>query len=102
MHVGEPEWSTLKLVGKFGVIEPKQVQKRGMEVVHMHFVSRHVEPEFVGLPEHHTWLDAAACKPHRESVWVMIASVAATLNHGSPAKFATPDDKSVFQQSSLL
>ena len=84
------------------MIEAELMENRGVEVVHMDRVARHVEAEVVGRAVDVAGLHAAAGEPHREASVVMVAAVVAALHHRRAAKFSAPDHERVFQQSTLL
>ena len=60
MSVGLLVSATLKPVGETCVIHAEQVEQRGVEVVHMDRIARHVETEFVRFSVHEAALDSAA------------------------------------------
>ena len=43
VHVGQPELAALELVRQPGMVEAQEVEHRGLEVVHVHLVFRHVD-----------------------------------------------------------
>ena len=51
MHVGQPEIAALELVGQPGVVDPQQVQDRGVQVVDLDRVVDDVVGEVVGLAD---------------------------------------------------
>ena len=64
--------------------------------------------EIVGLSDHLSALDSSAREPDGKGIRVMIAALLARRKtapdfvHGRTAKFPTPDDEGVLQQSSLF
>ena len=61
--VGEPEVAALVAVGELQVIEPKEVQQRGVEVVHMDGVFGNSPADFVGLAVDLATFDSATSHP---------------------------------------
>ena len=49
VDIGEAEVAALKTIRQPGVVEPEQVQQRGVQIVDVDPVLNGVEPEFVGL-----------------------------------------------------
>src|SRR5688572_9265215 len=74
----------------------------GVEIVDMDLVLRGIKAEFVGFAHCHAGLNAATCEPHRETIWMMIAAIAAALDHGGAAEFAAPNDQRFIEQATLL
>ena len=64
MHIGETEIAALKAVDELLVIETKQVQDSGLEIVDMDFVAGNRKTEFVGLAIIEAPLDSATCQKH--------------------------------------
>src|SRR5262245_19853085 len=83
------------------LIESKKLQDRRVEIPHVIARALRTKPEFVGLTDRNTRLNAAARKPHREAVRVVVASIA-SLRHRQPAKFGAPDDESRIEKTPLL
>ena len=76
-----------------------------MQVVDMDDILDRVVAEVVGFAISETGPDPAAGEPHRKSLHVVIAAdlVSFTfLGHRRAAEFATPNDKRLFEHSSLL
>ncbi len=106
MDVGEPEVAALELIGQPGVIDAEAVEQGGLDVVDMNGVFDDVVAVVVGFTNDCTGLYAAPGHPHREAAGMMIATVIGiskpTLAVYGAAKFATPDDKRVFEQAALF
>src|SRR5258708_2606304 len=107
LDVGEPKIAALKFVSQLCMIEAKQFQNRGMQIVDMHPVFDNVKSNIVGASESDSRFDSAAGHPDGKSLGMMIASEFATgfligFDHGGAAEFAAPDDERVFEQSALL
>ena len=59
--------------------------------------------KLVGLTKAHSGLKATACKPHCESVYMMIASGRfSDLAHGCPAKLTAPHYDRILEQAAAL
>ena len=74
--VGQPVVAAVVEIGETLVVEADQVQDRGVQVVDVGLVRRWRSAEFVGRADGHAALDAAAGHPHRETVGVVVATVA--------------------------
>src|SRR5438093_1004454 len=74
VNIGETEVAALEAEGQPGVLEAQQMQEGGVDVVDMTTVLYGIEAEFVGLAHGAAGLHAAAGKPHRERVDMMVAS----------------------------
>ena len=59
-HVSQAEISPLITVGKSLVIDAKQMQQRGVEIVHVDLVLDGVVAHLIGLAEGHSWAHTAA------------------------------------------
>ena len=64
VHVGEPEVAAAVAERQFLVVDPHQVQDRGVQVVHVHAVLDGIHPEFVGRSVNVSALHSAAGEPH--------------------------------------
>ena len=67
--------SALKLERELRVIDTKQMQDRGVQVMNMHRIARDVVTEVVGLTDAYTGLDSCTCQPNREATRMMVATV---------------------------
>src|SRR5262249_8632197 len=83
------------------VVEPEQVQDRGMDVVDVRDPLRGPQADRVGRPECLTTLHATAGQPHTEPVRVVVAAGGA-LGHRRSAELAAPDYQRVLQQPAAL
>ena len=59
-HVGQPHISSTKGVSQTLVVEPQQVEHRGMQIVHVNFVLHREVAVLVGRAVNHAALYAAA------------------------------------------
>ena len=104
---GEAEVEAEVTEGEAFVVDAKELENGGLEVVDVDRVFGDVEAEVVGLAEGDAGLDAAAGHPHGEGLGVVVATVAAFeggtgFYHGSASKFSAPDDQSVFEHAAFL
>ena len=67
----------------------------------MNFVFLGVEPVLIGRAVGESGLHATARHPHRESVRIVIATVA-VLGHRGSSKLATPDDQRFLEHSTVF
>src|SRR5262245_55540155 len=98
VHIGQSKIPALKMKDELFVIETKQMQHGGMNVMHVCGIFGAVETEFFRLAQDESSLHAAARHPHCECVDVMVTpSGIAVLPHRRPAKFPAPNDQSILQ-----
>ena len=83
------------------VIDPKAMQKGGVQIVHVHSVSNHVVAVVVGLTESGSAIDSAARQPDSETSRVMVSTVILgsqfSLAVNRAAEFSAPNNQRVFQ-----
>src|SRR5262245_25568670 len=80
-------------VGQSLGVDAEHVQYGGVQIAHVEWLLDRRRAELVGRPDAYPALDAAAGKPHREAVGVVIAPGSfGVLGCGLPAKLAAPDD----------
>lgn len=104
--VGQPDIEASESIRQLAMVEPKQVQEGGVEVVYMHRIFDGLPPEFVcgtdGLAAFH----AATGQPYAKCQPVMIASGFGTrfsvLSDRCPAEFRAPDDERRIKQAPLF
>ena len=105
VDVGQAEGSTLMPKSQTFVIDPHQVQDRGVQVVNVQFAFGHVKRKIVRLAID-AGLGSAARHPHAEATRVMVSTGFAgtdlALDHGTAAKLAAPDHQRVIQHAALL
>ena len=93
------------MVDKSVVIEAKEVQDSGLEVVGGHDILDRAVTDFVGGSVGHAALDSAAGEPDREALAVVVATgggIGITLADRQPADLAAPVDERRVQQPALL
>ena len=64
VDICETEISTLETIDEFLVVNPEEVEHRGMEVVDMDDIFNGVVSQFVGVPVADAAFDSATCHPH--------------------------------------
>lgn len=90
-------------VGESLVVDAKQVQQSGVEVVRVNSSVDWKNSMLVGRAVHHPSFDASTCHPRREAEVMVLSS--GVIGHGverSPAKLGGPDDKGAFEHATLL
>ena len=103
MHIGKAKIPTLKTKGQSLVVQSQQMQDRGVKIMDMNLVLDNMKAKIIGLSERDSRLDTAARQANGKCVWMMIAPVAmVTIDHRCPAKFTTPDNQGVIEQSAIL
>jgi hypothetical protein len=100
--VGEAEIAALEAVSQFGVIEAKQFEQGGVEIMDMDLIGGGVEPEFVRFAQGDARFDTATGHPHGEAIGMMIAAIISALDHGSAAEFAAPHNQRIVEHAALL
>lgn len=103
VHVRQTKIAAAVTVRQTGVIEPHQVQNRGMKVVYVHRIVGDANAVFVGLAVHHPATHASASQPRAERPIVMLAAfgVGLVVERGA-AKLGRPDDERFIEQAVLL
>ena len=86
------------------MIYAKEMQERGVEVVHVSTLLFCVVAEFVGGAMGDATLNAPTGQPEAEALHVVVAPDHAftTLSHGGPAEFAAPHDECIFEEAAPL
>ena len=74
MNVGEPKIAALETVGQSLVIETKQMENGGLQIVNMHWIFRNGKAKLISLAIRKTGLHATACQHQAESIGEMVAS----------------------------
>ena len=78
------------------MVQAKQMQDRGMQIVHVRFVFDCMVPEFIRFAEAESGFDATAGQEDRKTVWVVVASGAIVLSVRGAPKFPAPPNERVF------
>src|SRR5688572_12826083 len=102
-HIRQSEIPSIETIRQLLVIEPKQREDRGVEVVDAHFIDSGFVPDFVRLAEVNAALHSSAREPGGESVRVVIATRSRPLlRQRQTAKFAAANDERGFEEAALL
>ena len=64
VHIGQTEVPSCVAVGKFFVVESKEVENRRVQIMDVNDIFHGFETEFVGRAVNVSAFDAAACQPH--------------------------------------
>lgn len=75
MDIGQAEIAAGMAEGKVLVIEPKQMQKRGVKIVDMHLLVHCGETKLIGRSMDIPAFHPAACQPDCEAVMVVVAPI---------------------------
>ena len=75
MYIGQTVAPPLVLERQLLMIDPQQVQHRGLKIVHMHRILHDVVTEIVGFAISNAGLYATARHPDRKTTRMVIASV---------------------------
>ena len=101
VDIGEAEVSAGVAVGELFVVEAHEVENGGVEVVDVDFVFDGGKAEFVGGAVGETAFDTTSCKPDGEAMVVVVATTGTFRDRGS-AEFSTPENESVFEETTGL
>ena len=101
VHVSQPHATTAETKRQLRMIHAKEMQHRGVEVMHFDFVLDRFVSELVGRSVGVATLYSAARHPEREAERVVISPVG-TLCEWRAAKLSRPDDEGGIEQSSLF
>ena len=88
------------------MLDPQQVQDRGVQVVDMHRIADDVVTIFVGLTISGTRFDPGSREQHGVAAGVMVTAIIvyrhSPLRIDRTAKFPAPDNQRVLQQIALF
>src|SRR5579872_5136510 len=101
VHVGQPLVAATEVIRHAAVVEPQQVQDRGVQVGDFYPALDGVITKLVGRSVRLASFDSAAGQPQTEPLLVMVAA-AASLADGRPAEFAPPDDERSLEQAATF
>jgi hypothetical protein len=88
MDICEPHIAPGKPKRQFFVVDAKQVEHGGVQIMNVNFVLDRFVAVFIGGTVNHASFDSAASHPDGKPKWIMIAAIGA-LSEGSAAKFST-------------
>src|SRR5579883_1337842 len=99
LDVSQPHIASGVAVGQALVIETKQVEYGGVQIVYVHRMFDGLVAEFVGLTVGDSGLHAASGQPEGESVVVVVAAIG-VLAVRRAAEFPAPNHQRLVQQPS--
>ena len=102
VHVGQAKVTAIVTVGEFLVVQSQLMEDGGVQIVHVHLAFHGMVAVLVGVAMGEAGLKAAAGKPGREAIRVVVAASALVLRVGRSTKFAAPPHDGVIQQATLL
>jgi hypothetical protein len=103
VDIGEPATDAVVIVGEFLVVEAKEVEGGGVEVVDGDGILGGLIAKFVGDTVGGAGLDAGAREPAGEAVGVMVAAFfAGALRDGGAAEFGDAHDEGVLEQAAFV
>ena len=104
MHICEPVVASLVFIGESLVVNPQQMQYRGVEIVHVHRVLSNVVTVVICRTVDVPSLDPRTGKQRGETIGMMIAPgiLAVCLSVDGAAKFPAPDNERILQQASTF
>jgi hypothetical protein len=84
-EVGQPIVTTAVVICEFGMVDAKLVKDCRVNIVHMYRILDRLPPKVVGGAVGESTLESTACKPHGESMRIVIAAVVRLAAHeGTP------------------
>ena len=106
MHVGQAEVAAGVPIRQALVIEPEELEHRGMQVMDMNFAFNRLKAEFIGLAVGVPPLDTAAGQDGRESAVVMTSAELLgnedPVGNGSTPEFAADNYQGFGEEVSSL
>ena len=99
MDVGQAEVAARVAVGEPGVVQPHQVQDRGVQVVDVDGVFGDLVAVFVGAAVAEAALDSAAGEEAGETTAVVVAAARSQVLPRGAAKLGAADDQRVVEQT---
>src|SRR5262245_35342626 len=105
-NAGQPYVESAEAIAEPLVVDPEQVQNRGVQIVQVHRIFGDVVAEVVGAAVFDAAANAATRQPHRETAAMMIAPHARiaelTLAENRAAEFGQKHDERIGQEAALL
>src|SRR2546423_5420543 len=96
MHIRQAPIDAVMAHGQFFVIDAKEMEKRGVDVVAISLFDSLIRP-LIAFAASHTAFNAAASQPSGEGEWIMVASFFA-LAARHAAKFTGPHHDGIIEQ----
>src|ERR1700733_10560350 len=97
---------SLKLVSELVVVDPQAMQEGCVEVPDRHWIFHHVVAVLIRLPIGDAGFHAATCHPGGEATRMVVPAIVIwrkpALAIDRAAKFASPNDQRIVQQTTLL
>ena len=102
MNVGQSSFESVMIKAQALVIQPHQVEDRGIEVINRSFSGNRLEPELVTLPIAETFLHPGPGKETGEGIRVMIPTRSVPLQERHASELRAPNYESVLEQTPAL
>lgn len=96
IDIRQPKIATCVSIRQSLMIDAKQMQQGGVQVMHVNGILNRGITKIVRRPKGQTTSHTSASHPNRERLGVMVSSIA-VLRKRSPAKFGPPKDKRILQ-----
>ena len=107
MYIRQSEISPFESKRQSQVIQPQTMKYGRLQVMHMHGIFDDMVTQLIRFTERLSLAYAATRHPHGKCRGMMITPVDSPqsgvgFDHGGTPEFASPDNKRVFQQTTLL
>ena len=106
VDISEAKVAALMAVGKPLVVQPEQMEHRGLQIVHVYGFFCDAVAQFTGCPISQAWLQTTASHPNGEGVFMMIAAneilIGLALQHRCAAKLTRPYHECLVEEATLL
>ncbi len=103
LFVGEGELLAVSLVGEFFVVEPEELEERGVVIVMGDDAFDRAVTPFVGFAMDVSAFESATGEPHAESVSIVVAAAlfaaSVVLQNGQPAHFTAPMNDGAIEEA---
>ena len=100
-EIGQLLIASIVQIPELVLVETHQPEYRRVKVAHGEAVAYGTDAKLIGLADYLSSPEPTSGKPHRETVRVVIASIA-PLRHGQPTKFAAPNHESGIEKPTLF
>ena len=101
MDISEPIIAARVTISELFVVDAKQVQDGGVNVMDMHFIHGCLESKFIALSVGGATTCSTSCEEHAKAMGVVVTSVA-IFTHRCAAKFASPNNERIIEHSPLF
>ena len=106
MHIGKTAMDAIMVICQLFVMDAKQVQNRGVEVVDGDRVTGNLVTDFIGFTPNTASLDSGSSEPAGKGMLVMIPTqrgrAPVALAERGSAELRGPNHQSVFQHAPLF